>query len=197
MSDSLLINDLLICDYCSQKLKQTDDPKLLPCNKTICNDCDSVIDQNLTKERTFDCSCSLEHVKPPNGFESNKLIEYLFELSMNQYNLKIDGFRNKIEEILKMLNRNDDEEKAKAAKALIEYKIQLSSSSPNNVRLLNRLTGWMDQKIAKINEYYNRKDEKKNLKLLVDLMPQYKPVIKILEPKPFFDYDKLRRECQR
>ena len=73
----------------------------------------------------------------------------------------------------------------------------MSSSSPNNVRLLNRLTGWMDQKIAKINEYYNRKDEKKNLKLLVDLMPQYKPVIKILEPKPFFDYDKLRRECQR
>ena len=74
------INDLLICEHCSQPFDQNYSPKILPCcDKIICYKCvQSIEDQS--KNNTYKCiACNKYEIMPSKGFQVNPLVLKLME----------------------------------------------------------------------------------------------------------------------
>jgi len=61
--DKYKVNNVLLCKNCQEQL---DEPKILPCGKTVCSLCASKIKMNGNE---FDCLlCKNKHEMPKNGF---------------------------------------------------------------------------------------------------------------------------------
>jgi hypothetical protein len=70
------INTLTICKICDQKL---DDPRLLPCGKSVCNKCIEIMID--TEKRRIKCHyCAKIHEMPKDGFAMNLELASLVEL---------------------------------------------------------------------------------------------------------------------
>lgn len=75
-----LIENLLKCQQCGQKFNEYDQPRILPCGKTICNNC-IVRLKHQSLSNAFKCSiCSTEHNIPENGFIINEIASNLMLL---------------------------------------------------------------------------------------------------------------------
>jgi len=71
--DKYKVNNVLLCKNCQEQL---DEPKILPCGKTVCSLCASKIKMNGNE---FDCLlCKNKHEMPKNGLPNNEaLLEML------------------------------------------------------------------------------------------------------------------------
>lgn len=129
------LEELLKCKLCKQKLTEYDEPKLMPCNQTICSSCDSKIELNLNDKikRSFKCELCLtdkEHVKPCEGFPINQLVLQLFALKPKKM------FRN---EKAKILDTN--------LSSLNELITKIDFDSNNNDYILNAHCSELRQRI--------------------------------------------------
>ena len=64
-----LINKLLICHVCECQLE---DPRVLPCGKSICNKCVDFLTPNESKKHIKCQNCQETHDIPSNGFPKNR-----------------------------------------------------------------------------------------------------------------------------
>lgn len=69
-----VIREIIICPICSNKYN---DPRILPCGRSMCFDCiQNIIDKN----NTLNCNlCKGKHERPPNGFIKNMDLSKLLE----------------------------------------------------------------------------------------------------------------------
>ena len=92
------ILQFLVCSNCSL----IDEPRLLPCGNTICNDCVAILNSSNPDSNAFTCSmCCDEHVIPAKGFPINKSLLGIIELKPKEvYRGKIvDEFQTNLEYI--------------------------------------------------------------------------------------------------
>lgn len=68
-----MIASVLKCQHCNQKYDRYDQPRIIPCGKTICNNCVIKI-QNQSISNRFKCDiCTSDHYIPEQGFTINEL----------------------------------------------------------------------------------------------------------------------------
>lgn len=86
------ISEITVCPYCKNKYR---DPRILPCGRSICNEClESLINK---KEDSLTCViCNVVHERPKGGFYKNKELAKLTEKKPN------DIYRSKAAEDLKL-----------------------------------------------------------------------------------------------
>ena len=74
------VNNILTCKYCEGRLEE---PKLLPCGKSICSLCVSTIKLNQSSE--YDCSaCNQKHEMSKNGLPVNEVVVEMLSLQAIQ-----------------------------------------------------------------------------------------------------------------
>ena len=74
-----IVNKIFKCQHCSQ---QYDEPRLLPCGKTICTNCLHKIETNLLNKNKneLDClMCHKMHQIPSEGFPLNEILLSLMQ----------------------------------------------------------------------------------------------------------------------
>ena len=113
--DTNKVNSVLLCKNCHEQL---DEPKVLPCGKSVCSFCATKIKMN---ENEFDCLlCKNKHEMPKNGLPNNEaLLELLsvkptavstgtaydsLEKSLNKIQKKKSQFKLGIEIVQIVLN---------------------------------------------------------------------------------------------
>lgn len=194
------VNDFesfLHCDYCSNKFKLVDDPKIMPCGITICTECDLEIDNRFTTERFFKClnkSCSLEHYKPELGFVSNKLIQFILEQPTKKIVDRIKNLKVNVNEMIKLVNKKSLDEEAFEMNNSAENQAELSEETLYQIK---QSTSWVNKRIDDFNRE-NFKEKVEPLPKIVIAYPDdcvYKPPKKIKYVQPEFDYITLRNEC--
>lgn len=72
------IADVLKCTHCRQKL---DEPKILPCGKTICNSCiQTTLESFNQTEESFMCLiCNCKHFYNKGGFPVNEALKAILD----------------------------------------------------------------------------------------------------------------------
>ena len=94
------ILNVLNCAKCS---KEFDEPRLLPCGKTVCNDCISALTiYSNPNSNMFDCAmCLDEHFMPSKGFPLNESLLKLLEQKPSEvYRGKVvETFKNNLESV--------------------------------------------------------------------------------------------------
>ena len=75
--DTNKVNNVLICKSCQEQL---DEPKILPCGRTVCSLCASKIKMNGNE---FDCLlCKNKHEMPKNGLPNNEALLELLSVTL-------------------------------------------------------------------------------------------------------------------
>lgn len=137
------ILSLLECPLCSKKYSEENDPRILPCGDTVCDEC--LLQIKVDEKQSFKCiSCPKKHMNPEEGFAVNTLVLDLISLEAQ------DVTRSKETELLK----ND-------LKELESVIVQLRNGCKNEIdktkehctelKPLVRLA--TEQKIKRLNEY--------------------------------------------
>lgn len=83
---------LLNCPHCSQKFSESNLPKILPCGKTLCQECEQILlrfDRHENSQK-FKCKlCPSEHNIPKiNSFPTNEIL-FDFIIAMNSHRKSI------------------------------------------------------------------------------------------------------------
>lgn len=102
---SFIQNNILKCDQCSKQLSEHDQPKYLPCYKTICSNCEMTILKlnSNNKDKQFKCSiCLKDHYIPMDGFVINERVYALITAEQ----MKI-SFGNEYDKLKLNLNKID------------------------------------------------------------------------------------------
>ena len=73
------IQNLIICPNCKKKLN---DPRVVSCGQSICQDCLTVI-LNAETNGLHCPGCNDFHAMPENGFMKNQIVSSLIELKAN------------------------------------------------------------------------------------------------------------------
>ncbi len=138
--DSNVVNNLLNCKICQGHL---DEPRLLPCGKTICSQCVSTFKLNGNQ---YDCLvCGKKHEMNKNGLPINELALEMLSIKtikLSRNNKSFDSLKEtlidiqKKENLIKLLINNSDD-------CIKEYCLDLK----NEVQLAS------EKLIQKINDY--------------------------------------------
>ena len=148
------ILNVLNCAKCS---KEFDEPRLLPCGNTVCNDCISALTiYSNPNTNMFDCAmCFDEHMRPAKGFPIvNSLLKLIEQKPHKVYRgkvvetfqLNLDAIHNKKEQLKSDLNNGEDTIKQHC----MNLRCEVHASAEKIILEINELTDCM---IADINHY--------------------------------------------
>lgn len=102
-----VIKSILKCTKCTNSYDKQEEPRILPCGKSICINCLSEIEYEI-EDRKFDCNlCSERHSLPKNGFPKNDLlIELLRKEPAELYRgAKYEELKSSLKSIQKIFNK--------------------------------------------------------------------------------------------
>jgi len=145
---SFIQNNLLKCDQCSQQLNEHDQPKYLPCYKTICSKCELTIITTNSKaiDNKFKCNiCEKDHSIPNEGFVLNDRIYALItaEPMRISFGKEYDALKsnlNKIESLIKSLELTNTDKLIDIIKEHCMEQINLIQlSTEKKIEQLNKL----------------------------------------------------------
>ena len=93
--EETVVAEHLKCKRCYIKF---DDPRILPCGKTVCQSCiQEILESENKNDNSFTCSmCQKSHIIPEDGFPINELIEALLK------NQPVEVYRSAMVESLKL-----------------------------------------------------------------------------------------------
>lgn len=130
---------LLLCQKCSKRYDEYDEPRILPCGKTLCSKCV----QALVNEFTCDL-CSNGHLIPQNGFPINEIVLNLISEQPNEV------YRSRESELLKT-NLNQLESLATDVKFDLDNRGD--KVKDHCIELKRQVQLATEQKIQEINEF--------------------------------------------
>jgi hypothetical protein len=171
------INENLKCQICKNKFEN---PKILPCGESICNECLPVeINYSNNEEQAFICNiCNQEHLISANGFPPNKCLAKLLE------NTPIEFYRGRSHEQLKEKSKELKHEIGQL-KELIEMPKEIIKNNCNLLREQVRfsvesteikLAKAAEQLLKEIDNYEDQclQDSDKNKDLFISLKIELK-----------------------
>ena len=150
-------NQILNILNCSKCLKEFDEPRLLPCGNTVCNNCITILTRSRNPmAKYFECAmCLDEHVMPIKGFPINKSLLKLLEQKPKQvyrgklveeFEANLESIRAKNQQLEFDLNNADD----KIKEHCMNLRCQVHAAADIAILKINELS---DSMFAEINEY--------------------------------------------
>ena len=151
------ISNVLNCSKCS---KEFDEPRMLPCGITVCNECISILtNTKKANSNLFECAmCLDEHTIPSKGFPLNKSILTLIGQKpkevfrgkvVEDFKLNLEIISKKKEQFEFQFNNGIDAIK----KHCLNLRCDVHASSEKAILRINELT---DSMISEINKYENK-----------------------------------------
>ena len=150
-------NQILTVLNCAKCLKEFDEPRLLPCGNTVCNNCiTSLTVAKNPNTNIFDCAmCLEEHLLPAKGFPLNKSLLTLIEQKpkevyrgrvVEEFKQNLEAIYNKNELLKSDLNNGEDTIKQHC----MNLRCEVHASADTAILRINELT---DSMIDEINIY--------------------------------------------
>ena len=152
-------NQILSVLNCSKCSKEFDEPRLLPCGNTVCNECIlTLTNKKKSNSNTFQCTiCADEHLIPSKGFPINKSLLKVIEQKpkevfrgkvVEEFKLNLEIISKKKERFEFQLNNGIDTIKEKC----MNLRCDVHASSE---KAILRIVNFTDSMISEINKYEN------------------------------------------
>ena len=150
-------NQILTVLNCSKCTKEYDEPRMLPCGNTVCNDCITALTISKNPNTNmFDCAmCLDEHLIPVKGFPLNKSLMTLIGQKpkevyrgkvVEEFKLNLESIYNKKDKLKSDLNNGEDTIKQHC----MNLRCDVHASADTAILRINELT---DSMIEEINKY--------------------------------------------
>ena len=150
-------NQILTVLNCSKCTKEYDEPRMLPCGNTVCNDCITALTISKNPNTNmFDCAmCLDEHLIPVKGFPLNKTLMTLIGQKpkevyrgkvVEEFKLNLESIYNKKDKLKSDLNNGEDTIKQHC----MNLRCDVHASADTAILRINELA---DSMIEEINKY--------------------------------------------
>ena len=138
----------LKCRVCIKTFDKYDEPKLLPCDATICSECDSKINNE------FKCpiqSCKKNHCRPDEGFPLNEIVMQIV-LSSHGEEDKFETLESHLNKIESYFSEIDDTVDCRIFEFCSEVKTQIQLVTEERIEQINDMN---ESLIKQVDTYRN------------------------------------------
>ncbi len=139
----------LKCKVCIKMFDKYDEPRLLPCDATICSECDAKFDKE------FKCpieSCKKNHLKPKEGFPLNEIIMQIVS-SSHEEDEKFEKLESHFNKIESYFSENDvDSADCRIFEFCTEMKTQIQLITEERIQQINEMN---ESLIKQVDTYRN------------------------------------------
>jgi len=168
----------LKCELCSMPYELNEEPKIMPCFKTICQKCVLLIEDSCSESGQFKCldlACGGKHLYSQNGFPVNKIVSQLITELRNKRsneNKEFETNLNSIEQLLSDLSFDVNNSDLKIKKHCDQLRSKVKQSAEEKIK---RIKDYQLELISRIDIY--ERECIQNFSQNKDLKPKLNDII--------------------
>ena len=178
------VKKILKCELCSMQYDLSDEPKIMPCFKTICRKCVLRIEESCSESGEFKCldiACGAKHLYSKNGFPVNKIVSQLIAELRNRRSNENKDFEmnlNSIERLLADLSFDVNNSDLKIKQHCDQLRTKVKQSAEEKIKRINDYQSEFMSRISIyerecIQNFYRNKDLKPKLNDIISKIDEF------------------------